>query len=161
MLELWFDFSCPYAYLASRRAPKLGVPIENIEVVHGDTATTPFGMGSYGSRSLAVGGWPAPVGIVLVADKLATLMLVVSAAVTLCVLVYSIGQGMADGNEETPLYPEASVAGRRTARGPLTPIRVPDTNHYTILGGAAGVRAVAYQLRRFAAEAADAADGAR
>src|SRR6185437_8318263 len=35
---------------------KLGVPIENIEVVHGDTATTPFGMGSYGSRSLAVGG---------------------------------------------------------------------------------------------------------
>src|SRR5215470_13811951 len=35
---------------------KLGVPIEQIEVVHGDTATTPFGMGSYGSRSLAVGG---------------------------------------------------------------------------------------------------------
>ena len=35
---------------------KLGVPIENIEVIHGDTATTPFGMGSYGSRSLAVGG---------------------------------------------------------------------------------------------------------
>jgi carbon-monoxide dehydrogenase large subunit len=35
---------------------KLGVPIEQIEVIHGDTATTPFGMGSYGSRSLAVGG---------------------------------------------------------------------------------------------------------
>ncbi|HZP88706.1 MAG TPA: molybdopterin cofactor-binding domain-containing protein, partial [Burkholderiales bacterium] len=35
---------------------KLGVPIENIEIVHGDTATTPFGMGTYGSRSLAVGG---------------------------------------------------------------------------------------------------------
>ena len=30
-------------------------------------------------------------------------MLVVSSAVTLCVLVYSIGQGMADGDEETPL----------------------------------------------------------
>lgn len=27
-LELWFDFSCPYAYLASRRAPKLGVAID-------------------------------------------------------------------------------------------------------------------------------------
>lgn len=26
MLELWFDFSCPYAYLASRRAP--GLPVE-------------------------------------------------------------------------------------------------------------------------------------
>lgn len=28
MIELWFDFSCPYAYLASRRAPTLGVPID-------------------------------------------------------------------------------------------------------------------------------------
>ncbi len=28
MLELWFDFSCPYAYLASRRARTLGVPID-------------------------------------------------------------------------------------------------------------------------------------
>jgi carbon-monoxide dehydrogenase large subunit len=34
----------------------LGVPIENVEVVHGDTARIPFGMGTYGSRSLAVGG---------------------------------------------------------------------------------------------------------
>jgi 2-hydroxychromene-2-carboxylate isomerase len=28
VLELWFDFSCPYAYLASRRALTLGVPID-------------------------------------------------------------------------------------------------------------------------------------
>jgi 2-hydroxychromene-2-carboxylate isomerase len=28
VLELWFDFSCPYAYLASRRATRLGVPID-------------------------------------------------------------------------------------------------------------------------------------
>lgn len=50
-----------------------------------------------------VGGWPAPVGIVLVADQLSALMLVVSAAVTLCVLLYSIGEGRADGDEGTPL----------------------------------------------------------
>ncbi|MBM2614552.1 Na+/H+ antiporter subunit D [Actinoplanes sp. LDG1-06] len=56
-----------------------------------------------GSQVVAVGGWAAPLGIVLIADQLAALMLVVSAAVTLCVLVYSIGQGMADGHEETPL----------------------------------------------------------
>jgi carbon-monoxide dehydrogenase large subunit len=37
-------------------ADKLGIPIENVEVVHGDTDKTPFGMGSYGSRSLASGG---------------------------------------------------------------------------------------------------------
>ncbi|MGW4467057.1 Na+/H+ antiporter subunit D [Micromonospora sp. NPDC004704] len=50
-----------------------------------------------------VGGWPAPVGIVLVADQLSALMLVVSAAVTLCVLLYSIGEGRGDGSESTPV----------------------------------------------------------
>ncbi|MDH4107033.1 MAG: xanthine dehydrogenase family protein molybdopterin-binding subunit [Gammaproteobacteria bacterium] len=34
----------------------LGVDIDNVDVVHGDTAKIPFGMGTYGSRSLAVGG---------------------------------------------------------------------------------------------------------
>jgi carbon-monoxide dehydrogenase large subunit len=35
---------------------KLGLPIDNIDIVHGDTARIPFGMGTYGSRSIAVGG---------------------------------------------------------------------------------------------------------
>ena len=35
---------------------QLGVPMDQVEVVHGDTAKIPFGMGTYGSRSLAVGG---------------------------------------------------------------------------------------------------------
>ena len=35
---------------------KLGVPLENIDLVYGDTDKGPFGMGTYGSRSLAVGG---------------------------------------------------------------------------------------------------------
>ena len=34
----------------------LGIPLENVEVVHGDTGSIPMGMGTYGSRSLAVGG---------------------------------------------------------------------------------------------------------
>ncbi|NKE47874.1 xanthine dehydrogenase family protein molybdopterin-binding subunit [Roseomonas frigidaquae] len=37
-------------------ADKLGVPTANVDIVHGDTAKVPFGMGTYGSRSLAVGG---------------------------------------------------------------------------------------------------------
>ena len=37
-------------------AEKLGIPIGNVDVVHGDTDRIPFGMGTYGSRSLAVGG---------------------------------------------------------------------------------------------------------
>ncbi len=32
------------------------VPLEDVEVVHGDTGEVPFGMGTYGSRSAAVGG---------------------------------------------------------------------------------------------------------
>ncbi|HXQ50143.1 MAG TPA: xanthine dehydrogenase family protein molybdopterin-binding subunit [Stellaceae bacterium] len=42
-----------FAQLVSER---LGMPVENIDVVHGDTARIPFGMGTYGSRSLPVGG---------------------------------------------------------------------------------------------------------
>ncbi|HEY0510987.1 MAG TPA: xanthine dehydrogenase family protein molybdopterin-binding subunit [Thermoanaerobaculia bacterium] len=42
-----------FAQLVNER---LGIPIENIEVVHGDTDRIPFGMGTYGSRSAAVGG---------------------------------------------------------------------------------------------------------
>lgn len=37
-------------------AEKLGIPESSVEIVHGDTAKIPFGMGSYGSRSLAVAG---------------------------------------------------------------------------------------------------------
>jgi carbon-monoxide dehydrogenase large subunit len=37
-------------------ADQLGIPMEQIEVVHGDTAQIPFGMGTYGSRSACVGG---------------------------------------------------------------------------------------------------------
>ncbi|MCL4185872.1 MAG: xanthine dehydrogenase family protein molybdopterin-binding subunit, partial [Burkholderiaceae bacterium] len=46
-------------------AGKLGIPVENVEIVHGDTGRIPFGMGTYGSRSLAVGG----TAIVKAVDK--------------------------------------------------------------------------------------------
>jgi len=41
-----------YAQLVSSR---LGIPLENVSVVHGDTDKVQFGMGTYGSRSGAVG----------------------------------------------------------------------------------------------------------
>ena len=37
-------------------ADRLGIDMADIEVVHGDTGRVPFGMGTYGSRSAAVGG---------------------------------------------------------------------------------------------------------
>ena len=42
--------------LAQVVADELGVPIESVEVVHGDTGRVNFGMGTYGSRSACVGG---------------------------------------------------------------------------------------------------------
>ena len=42
--------------LAQLVCEQLGVPMDQVDVVHGDTAKIPFGMGTYGSRSLAVGG---------------------------------------------------------------------------------------------------------
>ncbi len=37
-------------------ADKLGIPLDDISIEHGDTGKILFGMGTYGSRSLAVGG---------------------------------------------------------------------------------------------------------
>ena len=37
-------------------ADKLGIPLDDITIEHGDTGKILFGMGTYGSRSLAVGG---------------------------------------------------------------------------------------------------------
>jgi len=46
-------------------AAKLGIAVEAVEIVHGDTGRIPFGMGTYGSRSLSVGG----TAIVKAVDK--------------------------------------------------------------------------------------------
>ncbi|MEO8828301.1 xanthine dehydrogenase family protein molybdopterin-binding subunit [Lapillicoccus sp.] len=46
-------------------ADRLGVPFEDVEVLHGDTQIAPKGMDSYGSRSLVVGG----EAVVRAADK--------------------------------------------------------------------------------------------
>ena len=46
-------------------ADRLGVAFEDIEVIHGDTQSSPKGLDTYGSRSLAVGG----IAIVKAADK--------------------------------------------------------------------------------------------
>jgi aerobic carbon-monoxide dehydrogenase large subunit len=46
-------------------ADRLGIPMDDIDIQHGDTAKVLFGMGTYGSRSLAVGG----TAIVKAVDK--------------------------------------------------------------------------------------------
>jgi carbon-monoxide dehydrogenase large subunit len=46
-------------------ADKLGVPFEDVEILHGDTQSAPKGLDTYGSRSLAVGG----IALVRAAEK--------------------------------------------------------------------------------------------
>ena len=48
---------------------ELGIPPEDIEVVHGDTDRTPFGLGTYGSRSTPVSGASAAITARKVRDK--------------------------------------------------------------------------------------------
>jgi carbon-monoxide dehydrogenase large subunit len=50
-------------------ADDLGVPIENIEVVHGDTDVVSYGIGTFGSRSLAVGGAALKMSVNKIIDK--------------------------------------------------------------------------------------------
>ena len=50
-------------------ADKLGIPMEDVDIVHGDTDSVAFGMGTYGSRSLAVGGTAIMKGIDKVLEK--------------------------------------------------------------------------------------------
>jgi carbon-monoxide dehydrogenase large subunit len=62
-------------------ADQLGYAIDEVEVLHGDTAVTPFGLDTYGSRSLPVGGvalWNAGLKIVDKARQIAAHSLEVS-----------------------------------------------------------------------------------
>ena len=56
-----------------------------------------------GTTSVTLGGWLPPWGVVLVVDQFSSLMLVVSTVVSLAVLIYATGQGMADGDHEAPV----------------------------------------------------------
>ena len=54
---------------AQLAADELQVPFEDVEIVHGDTAAVPFGMGTYGSRSAAVGGSAIYSAVEKIKDK--------------------------------------------------------------------------------------------
>lgn len=60
-----------------------------------DTANLPF--------AVSVGGWPIPFGIVLYVDRLAALLVMISSIVLLAVLLFSVGQGAADNDDDTPV----------------------------------------------------------
>ncbi len=68
-----------------------------------------------GTIATQAGGWPAPVGITLVADRFSAIMLALGAVVLLAVLVFAIGQPGAErdhvGFQSVYLILAAGVAG--------------------------------------------------
>lgn len=56
-----------------------------------------------GIQTVQIGGWDAPLGITLVADRLSTVMLAVSSMVLFCVMWYAISQGVRDGGKDEPV----------------------------------------------------------
>ncbi len=70
-----------------------------------------------------VGSWAAPIGITLVADRLSSLMLVVSQIVALAVLLYSIGENVSDPVPSAPVavfYPTFLVLSAGVSNSFLT-----------------------------------------
>lgn len=72
---------------------------------------------------LDVGSWAAPIGITLVADRLSSLMLVVSQVVSLAVLLYSIGENASDPTPASPVsvfYPTFLILSAGVSNSFLT-----------------------------------------
>jgi carbon-monoxide dehydrogenase large subunit len=90
-------------------ADRLGVPVENIEVLHGDTSVVPLGMDTYGSRSLAVGG----VAIYHAADRIiekARKIVAHQLEVAEDDLEYDGGRFTVKGTDKSMTVPEAALS---------------------------------------------------
>ena len=58
---------------------------------------------THGIQTVQMGGWDAPVGITMVADRLSSIMLFVSSIVLFAVMWYGISQGLRDGDDDDPV----------------------------------------------------------
>ena len=90
-------------------AERLGIPIDDIDIVHGDTGRVPFGMGTYGSRSLAVGGSAIVKAIdkvVAKGKKIAAHLLEAAEAD----IVFEAGQFKVQGTDKAKAFAEVSLA---------------------------------------------------
>ena len=89
--------------LSRRPALQRGVSTTVLTAVVVIAAILVYQTDRHGPQVVWIGAWKEPLGISLVADRLSALMLLVSALVTLAVLVYSIGQGMTGSERDTPM----------------------------------------------------------
>jgi len=87
-----------------QRKVQVGVSTITLTLVLAIAAVLLYTVDSTGKAiAVSVGGWPIPFGIVLYVDRLSALLVVVSSIVLLAVLLFSVGQGAADGDDETPV----------------------------------------------------------
>ncbi len=93
------------ALIAGRhRRVQVGVSIATLSLVMVIAAVLLYAVDAGGKPiAVSVGGWPIPFGIVLYVDRLSALLVVVSSVVLLAVLLFSVGQGAADGDDDTPV----------------------------------------------------------
>jgi carbon-monoxide dehydrogenase large subunit len=94
---------------------ELEIPVDDVDVIHGDTDTTPYGLGTYGSRSTPVSGAAAALAARKVRDRariVAAAMLEVAAED----LEWSAGRWSVKGDPSQG----ASIAEiARASRGPI------------------------------------------
>ena len=90
-------------------ADRLGVPFEDVEVLHGDTQISPRGMDTYGSRSLAVGG----IAVVKAAEKVIAKARPIAAHMMECAeddLEYTEGRFRVKGTEKAVGIADVALA---------------------------------------------------
>ncbi len=86
------------------RRIQVGVSVATLTIVLVIAAVLVYAVDVAGHPfAVSVGGWPIPFGIVLYVDGLSALLVVVSSVVLLAVLLFSVGQGAADGDDDTPV----------------------------------------------------------
>jgi carbon-monoxide dehydrogenase large subunit len=90
-------------------ADRLGIALDDVDIVHGDTGRVPFGMGTYGSRSLAVGGSAIVKAIdkVIAKGKKIAAHLLEAAEES---IVFEGGQFKVAGTERAKAFAEVSLA---------------------------------------------------
>jgi carbon-monoxide dehydrogenase large subunit len=90
-------------------ADQLGVPFDDVEVLHGDTQSSPKGLDTYGSRSLAVGG----IAVVKAAEKVVAKARTIAAHLMECAeddLEFEGGKFTVKGTDKSTAIQEVAFA---------------------------------------------------
>jgi carbon-monoxide dehydrogenase large subunit len=112
-----------FAQLVSER---LGLAFDQIDIVHGDTAKIPFGMGTYASRSLAVGGTAlvkAMDKIVNKGKKIAAHMLEAPSAAVRSSIGRRVERAKTRSTSFSPSHRKRTAWSRSSSRPGLTGVR--------------------------------------